>query len=162
MRKLILAVAFAAALFAQRGPTFEVASIKPAATPTMPDRMAGKIRIGMNIDGARVDIGFLSLADLIRTAYRVKQYQISGPNWISSERWDILATLPEGASRDQVPEMLQTLLAERFGLKVNKESKEQAIFALVVGKNGPKLKEAAPDPDAPSAASGGVSISRDG
>jgi uncharacterized protein (TIGR03435 family) len=58
--------------------------------------------------------------------------------------------------------MLQALLAERFGLKVHRESKEQAIFALVVGKNGPKLKEAAPDPDAPSAASGGVSISRDG
>jgi len=49
-----------------------------------------------------------------------------------------------------VPEMLQALLAERFKLTVHRESKEQAVYALVVGKNGPKLKEALPDADAPA------------
>ncbi|MGD1092958.1 MAG: TIGR03435 family protein [Bryobacteraceae bacterium] len=162
MRKLILAFAFATAVFGQTGPTFDVASIKPAVPPGMPDRMSGKFRVGMNIDGARVDIGFMSLADLIRIAYRVKPYQITGPNWMSSERWDIQATLPDGASRDQVPEMLQALLVERFGLKVHRENKEHAVYALIVGKNGPKLKESEPDAHASaSAGSNQVSVNRD-
>jgi Protein of unknown function (DUF3738). len=96
----------------------------------------------------------MSLADLIRTAYKVKQYQVSGPDWMGLQRFDVLATLPEGASPEQVPEMLQALLAERFKLATHRESKEHAIYALVVGKNGPKLKESAPDPEAP--APGGV------
>src|ERR1041384_8680967 len=59
---------------------FEVASIKPAG-PINPARIAaGAMRIGMTIDAARVDIGFFSIADLIRTAYRVKTYQVSGPD----------------------------------------------------------------------------------
>jgi uncharacterized protein (TIGR03435 family) len=92
----------------------------------------------------------MSLADLIRVAYRVKAYQVSGPDWMATERFDVLAKLPEGASREQVPEMLQALLAERFKLAVHRESKEHAVYALVVGKNGPKLKESAPDADAPA------------
>src|SRR5580704_6827076 len=157
MRQLMLTVALATAAFGQTGPAFDVASIKPAAPPSMPG-MSGKFRVGMNIDGARVDIGFMSLADLIRTAYRVKPYQVSGPNWMSGERWNILATLPDGASRDQVPDMLKTLLAERFGLKVHTENKEHAVYVLVVAKNGPKLKESEIEADEPPAG-GAVSIS---
>jgi uncharacterized protein (TIGR03435 family) len=108
------------------------------------------MHVGMKIDAARVDIGSLSLADLIRIAYRVKSYQVSGPDWMASERFDVLAKLPEGASRDQVPEMLQALLAERFKLTVHRASKEHAVYALVVAKNGPKLKESLPDADAPA------------
>ena len=100
----------------------------------------------MNTDAGRVDIGFFSLADLIRTAYRVKPYQLSGPGWMSEQRWDIQATIPEGASADQVPEMLQTLLADRFKLTIHRSTTEHSIYALIVGKNGSKLKEAAPDP----------------
>jgi uncharacterized protein (TIGR03435 family) len=114
----------------------------------------------MTIDAARVDIGFMSLADLIRAAYRVKPYQISGPDWMREQRFDIVAKLPDGASPDQVPEMLQALLAERFSLKVHRESKEHSVYALVVGKNGPKLKESAPGADAPpgDAPNGGIAI----
>jgi uncharacterized protein (TIGR03435 family) len=93
----------------------------------------------------------MSVAELIRIAYRVKAYQVSGPDWMASERFDVLAKLPEGASSAQVPEMLQALLAERFKLTMHRESKEHAVYALVVGKNGPKLKESAPDADAPAA-----------
>jgi len=78
---------------------------------------------------------------------------------MASERFDVLAKLPEGASRDQVPEMLQALLAERFKLTVHRESKEHAVYALVVGKNGAKLKESSPDADAP--AGGGAPIATD-
>jgi uncharacterized protein (TIGR03435 family) len=130
--------------------TFEVASVKPAAPLDRSQILSGQMHVGMKIDLARVDIGSMSLADLIRVAYRVKPYQISGPDWMASERFDVLAKLPEGASSGQVPEMLQALLAERFKLTVHRESKEHAVYALVVGKSGPKLKESAPDADAPA------------
>ena len=132
------------------GQTFEVASVKPAAPLNAGQILSGQAHVGIRIDAARVDIGSMSLADLIRVAYRVKAYQVSGPDWMGSERFDVLAKLPEGASREQVPEMLQALLAERFKLTVHRESKEHAVYALVAGKNGPKLKESPPDADAPA------------
>jgi uncharacterized protein (TIGR03435 family) len=132
-------------------PAFEVASVKPAAPLDRSQMLSGQMHVGMKVDAARVDIGSMSLAELIRVAYRVKAYQVSGPDWMASERFDVLAKLPEGASSGQVPEMLQALLAERFKLTVHRESKEHAVYALVVGKNGPKLKESAPDADAPAA-----------
>ena len=132
-------------------PAFEVASVKPAAPLDRSQMLSGQMHVGMKVDAARVDIGSMSLAELIRVAYRVKAYQVSGPDWMASERFDVLAKLPEGASSGQVPEMLQALLAERFKLSVHRESKEHAVYALVVGKNGPKLKESAPDADAPAA-----------
>jgi uncharacterized protein (TIGR03435 family) len=140
------------AAFAQAppAPAFEVASIRPATMPTPAQIASGQAHLGMNVDAARVDIGSLSLADLIRVAYNVKQYQIQGPDWMSSERFDVVAKLPEGASKEQVPQMLQALLAERFQLKAHRESKEHSVYALVVGKNGSKLKESAPESDAPA------------
>ncbi|MES1227901.1 MAG: TIGR03435 family protein [Armatimonadota bacterium] len=128
---------------------FEVATIKPADMPNMAQIAAGKMRVGMKIEAGRVDIGFMSLADLIHTAYKLKSYQVTGPDWMNSARFDILAKMPEGATKDDVPEMLKALLADRFKLTVHKESKEHPMYALVVGKGGPKLKESPPDPVAP-------------
>jgi uncharacterized protein (TIGR03435 family) len=150
MWKGILLVLAAGAALGQT-PAFEVASVKPAAPLDRSQMLSGQMHVGMKVDAARVDIGSMSLAELIRVAYRVKAYQVSGPDWMASERFDVLAKLPEGASSAQVPEMLQALLAERFKLTVHRESKEHAVYALVVGKNGPKLKESAPDADAPAA-----------
>src|SRR5215831_1156808 len=76
---------------------FDVATIKPAQMPNPADVMAGKMRIGMAVNGSRVDIGFFSLEDLVRTAYKVKSYQISGPNWMGTQRFDIHAKMPDGA-----------------------------------------------------------------
>jgi uncharacterized protein (TIGR03435 family) len=109
------------------------------------------MHLGMKTDAARVDIGFLSLADLIRIAYRVKPYQISGPDWMSAQRFDIQAKMPDGSSTDQIPEMLQALLAERFKLALHRDDTEHAVYALIVGKSGSKLKEALPDPAVPAA-----------
>jgi len=132
-------------------PAFEVASIKPAppvsALPAL--LQAGKLHVGMSIDGARVDIGFMALGALIPMAFRVKFYQVTGPDWMGQEQFDILAKIPDGVSKDQVPEMLQALLAERFKLAVHRETKELPVYALVVGKNGIKMKEADPA-DAPA------------
>jgi len=74
---------------------FEVASVKPAAPLDRGQILSGEAHVGMKIDAARVDIGSMSLADLIRVAYRVKPYQISGPDWMASERFDVLAKMPE-------------------------------------------------------------------
>ena len=148
---LLLAAGVALPQTAAPPPAFEVASVKPAAPLDRSQMLSGQMHVGMKVDAARVDIGSMSVAELIRIAYRVKAYQVSGPDWMTSERFDVLAKLPEGASSAQVPEMLQALLAERFKLTVHRESKEHAVYALVVGKNGPKLKESAPDADAPAA-----------
>jgi uncharacterized protein (TIGR03435 family) len=153
LRQFGVGLALAAAAYGQTptaAPAFEVASIKPAGPLNPMMIKSGQMRIGMKIDKARVDVGSLSLADLIRIAYRVKPYQVSGPDWMGAERFNIQATLPEGASPDQAPEMLQALLAERFKLKVHRESKEHAMYALVVAKNGPKLKESPPEVEAPA------------
>jgi uncharacterized protein (TIGR03435 family) len=132
--------------------SFEVASVK-VAPPIEPSKIiAGKLHIGMSIDAARVDIGNLSLAELIRVAFKVKGYQVSGPDWMTSTRFDVMAKMPDGATKDQVPEMLQSLLTERFKLAVHHDTRDHAVYALMVGKSGPKLKEAAPDPVAPPAA----------
>jgi uncharacterized protein (TIGR03435 family) len=103
----------------------------------------------LTVEGARVDIRYMSLWRLILTAYRLKTYQLSGPDWMKTQRFDILAKLPEGGSKDQVPEMLQSLLAERFKLAIHRENKEQPVYALVVGKNGQRLQPPATDADAP-------------
>jgi uncharacterized protein (TIGR03435 family) len=145
-------------------PAFEVASIKPSPPLNPADVAAGKLHVGISIDGARVDIGFLSLADLIPIAYKLKRYQVSGPDWMPVQRFDILAKLPDGASEKQVPEMLQALLADRFKLAIHRENKERSVYALVVGKDGPMMKEAPPDPDnpPPETTESGVPIIRKG
>jgi uncharacterized protein (TIGR03435 family) len=79
----------------------------------------------------------------------VKGYQISGPAWLASERYDIAAKVPAGATQEQVDVMWQNLLLERFGLRLHHESKEFKVEELVVAKGGPKLKETAQDPTAP-------------
>jgi uncharacterized protein (TIGR03435 family) len=148
-------------LSAQTAPlAFEVATIKPAPPINPAQVAAGKLHVGMKIDAGRVDIGFLSIADLIRTAYEVKSYQLSGPEWMNTERFDILAKIPEGGTKEQVPAMLKTLLQERFKLTLHKESKEHAIYALVVGKGGSKLKES--PPDEPPAPEGGAAAAGKG
>jgi uncharacterized protein (TIGR03435 family) len=131
------------------GPAFDVAIIKPA-SPLQTQMAARKqLHVGISIDAARLDIGFMSLAELIPVAFAVKPYQVSGPPWIKEARFDILAKMPEGATKEQVPLMLQALLAERFKLVAHRESREHPIYALLVGKTGPKLKDSVPDADVP-------------
>ena len=143
MRFPVLLALLSIPVFAQ-SPVFEVATIK-LAPPLNPQMiLSGKMRIGMKVETSRVEIGFSSLRDLIMLAYQVKPFQVSGPEWITAERWDIVAKMPEGTTRAQVPAMLRALLEERFKLKAHRESKEQNVYALEQGKGGHKLKEAAP------------------
>ncbi len=121
--------------------SFEVASIKPSEQITPQMIQSGKIHAGMKMDNKRVDIGQMSLLALICKAYDVKTYQVTGPSWLiqqtlTTPRFDIVANLPEGATKEQVPQMLQNLLKERFKMELHKESKDQQVYALVLGKAG--------------------------
>jgi uncharacterized protein (TIGR03435 family) len=121
---------------------FEVASIKPS---TLPGRgVIRKVPPGGpgRGDPGRVTYTFSTIRDLMVDAYSVKRYQISGgPNWLDSEIFDIVAKVPEGATKEQVKVMLQNLLAERFKLSLHRETKELPMYALVVGAKGPRLKD---------------------
>ena len=161
--KILLPVLFGISLYAQ--PAFEVASIKPVPPMTRAMAMSGEFHVGMKVDGARVDIGYSSLADLIGIAFKVKSHQISGPAWMQDQRWDVLAKLPEGIPPDQAPQMLQALLAERFGLKIHRETRAAKVFGLEVAKDGPKLRQTPLPPagdGAPADENLKVAISRDG
>ena len=125
-------------LFGQTAPppAFEVASIKPAA-PQQPGRMM----VAMGGDPGRVNYTNVSLRNVLMRAYDVRSYQITGPSWLDTERYDIVAKVPEGVPKEQIPAMLQNLLAERFQMTIHRETKEQSVYALVVGKNGPEAQE---------------------
>jgi uncharacterized protein (TIGR03435 family) len=147
---ILATAALAASAWAQPAPPppappsapveFEVASIKPSQ-----DSGGPQVHVGIQVDGAQVHLKVVSIRDCIRTAYRLKDYQISGPDWMGASRFDIDAKLPANAPRDQVPEMLQALLSTSFQLKSHRESKEFPVYALVkIGES--KLKESPVDP----------------
>jgi uncharacterized protein (TIGR03435 family) len=136
-------------------PQFEVASVKPAAhdetggrMPMMREIMRTRRPPGMiPMDGpGRVRLENWALLDLIAAAYSVHASQVSGPSWLADQAFNIEAKAPEGIQKEQLNGMLQSLLEERFGLKVHRDSQTKSGFALVVGKNGPKLKPAEPPP----------------
>ena len=134
----------AATIFGQNSArvSFEVASIRPSTGAPQPGVLAGA-----RIDGAQFRTTYLTLKDYISIAYRVKLYQISGPDWIGTDRFDVAATLPEGTLPAQVSSMMQTLLEERFQLKVHREKKEFPVYALEIAKGGLKMTETPPSPE---------------
>jgi uncharacterized protein (TIGR03435 family) len=127
---------------------FEVASIRSAERPT------GPVNMGLKIDGAQVHATF-ALKDFIAIAYRVKAYQVSGPDWLASEWFDFAATVPAGGPPGQVPEMMQSLLADRFQMKLHREKRDFPVYALEMGKGPLKLQESAPDDGSSGAESPG-------
>jgi uncharacterized protein (TIGR03435 family) len=137
---LLWAAAAAFGQTAPAGPAFEVATIKRSPPFDMNLFFSGKAHMGVRIDKAYADLGDLSLLYLVAYAYRVKPYQVSGPDSIDGTHFDVLAKLPEGASKDSVPEMVQALLAARFNLKLHAETRDLKVYALVVGAGGSKLR----------------------
>jgi uncharacterized protein (TIGR03435 family) len=143
LRTLPIAVLISVAVFAQ-GPgkrmEFDVASIKPS-PPLTP---ANVQNVGAHLDGAQVSFRFLSLQDYIIGAYNIKKHQIAGgPDWLSTERFDITAKVPDGVPPEQMlekrREMMQVLIEDRFKLKFHRETRELPVYALVVTKAGTKL-----------------------
>ncbi len=138
--------------------SFEVASVKIAA-PCCPPGQWPRNRAGVD----RINFRNASLWFCITYAYGMKSYQVTGPDWLRDVRLDIVAKGHEGTRAEQLSEMMQTLLAERFKLRVRREAKEISGLALVVGSDGAKLKEsAAQSGDGQGGASIGMSASLEG
>lgn len=113
---------------------FEVASIKPSKSVSRGFSVQ-HVPSGLTATNA-------SLQNLIEMAYQVKGLQIAGaPNWLNSERFDIVAKAPPNSTRAQILPMLGPLLVERFKLATHRETKELPGYALIVAKNGSKLQE---------------------
>jgi uncharacterized protein (TIGR03435 family) len=125
-------------------PTFEVASVRPNKTGD------GRIMLGLQ-PGGRFNATNVPLRMLLRQAFNVQEFQIvGGPDWMTSDRFDIVAKAPEGNfTADVMRPMLRSLLTERFKLVVHNETREMPIYALVKarddGKLGPNLSPAAID-----------------
>jgi len=129
--------------------TFDVASVHAVdMSQLQAAAQAGKMpKFGLSIDGLRAEYNLMSLQDLIGIAYKIKPYQISGPDWLSQQgfnqpRFNIAARMPEGSTSDDAPAMLQALLKDRFKLVAHTTEQEHPVLALVVGKGGPKMKDA--------------------
>jgi uncharacterized protein (TIGR03435 family) len=118
-------------------PEFDVASVRP--------NKSGTEKPSMVSDPGRINYTNVALKDCIKAAYGIKDYQLAGADRLGSERYDITAKIPSGTSPDQVPVMLQTLLADRFKLAFHREKKDMPAYALVAAKNGPKLNAAEGD-----------------
>jgi uncharacterized protein (TIGR03435 family) len=124
---------------------FEVASVRKSPPPDMQKMMEG-FRQGRRPDSARVDGSratyvYMSLKQLIAYAYKLRAYEVTGPDWIATDRMDIVGKLPDGATKDDAPEMMRTLLQERFKLAAHTEKKDAPVLGLIAAKTGPKLAE---------------------
>ena len=143
-KRLLLTVLLAAAGAAQtalpRKLEFEVASVKPTAIDDIKFR-SGAVRLGSRVYGDRAEYTYMTLRQLIAEAYQVRSWQVVGPAWLTTERFDVVCKMPAGSRKEDAPLMLQSLLADRFKLAVHRELKEQSVTALVLGMGGPKLKE---------------------
>ncbi len=138
MKIPLLAFLLAVAAHAQTAasPAFEAASIKPHAEPITFS--------GSSASGSIAKWTAATLLDLISGAYDLNYYQIAGiPHWAESSHFDIVARSPGGTAptKDELHQMVRTLLAERFHLKVHNETRELPVYALTIGKSGPKLDE---------------------
>jgi uncharacterized protein (TIGR03435 family) len=122
-------------------PRFEAASVKRTDRCSMEN----------TVDPGMIALNGYPLKVVLMEAFNVKADQIIGPSWLDADCFAINAKMPEGATKDQLPAMLQALLVERFKLAVYKESRARPGYALVVDKNGPKLKASDLTPAGPPA-----------
>ena len=146
--------------FAAAGQDFEVATVKPAAgegPPNVPAMIlkspsADLIRFAGGPgtkNPNRIDYLGVTLKSLLQRAYDVRANQVSGPGWIETERYDIVATLPPGTDAAGLRVMLQRLIADRFQLRSHRETKSLPVYLLTVGRGGPKLAPEEKEPSGP-------------
>lgn len=140
---LLLVVGIAAAQSrSETQPAFEVASVKPVPSGPIRSPNGGWLYLGPRLDwsAGRLTLRNYSLKGLICDAYEVKDYQVLGPNWLDSEKYEVVAKAPAGTSQQQARRMVQVLLADRFQLVMHRETKDLSAYVLVVGKGGHKLR----------------------
>jgi len=171
---LVAAVQASAPQPASKPLTFDAASVKPrseaaiapgvrkkeaGAGPRVVDRPSGGPGTA---DPGRIHYPGVTLEFLLTTAYGVNNFQISGPNWLASERFDVDATMPPDTTPEQFRLMLQSLLRERFHLAAHRETKEFPGYAIVLAKGGPKFKESVSAPAPPDDSEPALILGPDG
>src|ERR1039458_2214241 len=127
------------------GQEFDVASVKVSHAAETGGR-EGRGGRGGGRGSVEHTPGSLSLRNVtlgaaIQYAYNVKEYQVTGPGWLTTEHYDIAAKAASAAPEADLRVMLQALLAERFKLALHRETKEMSVYVLVQGKGGHKLHE---------------------
>ena len=152
MRQLI----FVSALAIAHGQHFDVASVKPDKAGFGETAPREKI----TASPGSLTMQNVSLQACIKWAYGLRDFQIAGPGWISSEHYDISAKASGAASVSELRVMLRALMAERFQLKSHTETKEKPVYALVVAKNGPKFHASTEDGDPSFGPAGGELVFR--
>ena len=128
---------------------FEAASVKPTAIDHLRFvqlARSGRLRGGVRVAGSRAEYTYMTLRQLVAEAYQVRSAQVVGPDWIGGDRFDLVCRMPEGSRKEDAPQMLRFLLADRFKVVAHREPRTLDVMALLVGRNGPKLKESAPEP----------------
>ena len=125
-------------------PTFEVASIKPA-TPQGPMGMRANRKGGPGTgDPGTYTCENCPVYWVLSEAYDLQPYEYAGPDWLENIRFDFVAKVPPGTTKEAFRAMLQSLLAERFKLEVHHEKKDMAVYELTVVKSGPKFQPSVP------------------
>src|SRR5882724_9981916 len=122
----------------QASKSFEVASIR-----LLPEPSRG---VNTGSDPGRWWRTNVTMASLLVEAFHIQGHAIAGPDWLRAARYEISAKLPAGVNREDVPLMVQRLITERFGLRFHREQREMPGYALVTGRNGPKLKSSSGSP----------------
>lgn len=107
----------------------------------------------------RVEYRRVALFTLILKAYDVRYIQAHVPDWIRTRRYDILATLPEGSKQTDIPAMLRRLFKDHFDLTVREEIRDSPVYAIVIGRDGHKMRTCAECPPAKSSSRSDISIS---
>lgn len=121
---------------AEKPTAFDLADVHASAHVTNPYMRGGVLR------GGRYDVRTASIVDLIAAAYQVDAEKVQGgPSWLDIDRFDIVAKAPVNTPPETVRLMLQALLADRFQLKIHRDTKPMPAYALSVGRGKPKLKE---------------------
>jgi uncharacterized protein (TIGR03435 family) len=135
---IMVAVFFCAALPAQTGLQFEVASVRPF-TPNF--GADATVTAGLRVDGAQFHAS-MPLRNFAAVAYKAHPHQFEAPEWMATQWYEIAATLPKGHTQGgEVLEMLRALLVERFHMKMHQETKELPVYALTLTKSGIAAKE---------------------
>jgi uncharacterized protein (TIGR03435 family) len=129
-------------------PSFEVASVRPSQHQAGPDYNNQITYSATEFTGRN-----LTLRRLVAEAWHCQRNQVLGPGWLDREEYDVTARLPEGATSQQIPLMLQTLLADRFHLKAHTENRPMRVYELTVAPGGPRIHPNEPG-KAPAPASG--------
>jgi uncharacterized protein (TIGR03435 family) len=131
--RLGLALGAVAGGWAQSTPAFDAATVR-----VNPSHENGRQTVGP----AGITYRSVTLLDCVAAAYGVREYQVVGPDWLLTERYDVMGKATGPSTREELMAMLRRLLAERFRLRSHEETKELPVYKMVARKTNPRLRDA--------------------